>query len=69
VNSHVRLLNIIYGYLTEGLDRDGLRSFDQQLGADPELVAKVGAPSKGADALMKLMGGGKKPPAPAGGTS
>lgn len=56
MNSHVRLLNIIYGFLTEGLDRDGLRSFDQELGADPELIAKVGRPSKGADALMGLMG-------------
>lgn len=68
MNSHVRLLNIIYGYLTDGLDMEGLRQFDLTLGADPELVERVGAPSKGADTLMKLMGG-KRPPAPGGASS
>ncbi len=62
MNSHVRLLNIIHGYLTDGLDGEGLRQFDLQLGADPELVAKVGAPSTGADTLMSLMGGKRPPP-------
>jgi len=60
VSSHTVLLNLVYEHLTEGLDHDGIRDFDRTLGADPNLVSKVGAPSRGADALMALMGGGKK---------
>lgn len=54
------LMNIVYENLVEGLDHEAIRDFNKSLGADPALLARVGAPSRGADALMKLMGGGGK---------
>lgn len=50
------LLNIVYGHLTDGITGDALRDFDRTLGADPTLVAKVGAPSKGTEGLMAAFG-------------
>lgn len=50
----------MHSHLTDGMDTQAVEDFDRQLGADPALIARVGAPSRGADALMALMGG--KPP-------
>lgn len=56
-----QVCNVVYTYLAEGLDSEGLKGLDRDLSVDPQLVAKYGQPSRGSSDLMKMLGGGRPP--------
>lgn len=62
-----QLLNVVYGFLSEGLEPDALDEFDRNLALEPG-APPAPAKSRGTQGLMAMMGGGagRRPAGPGG---